>query len=158
MSGPYLLRDMRSDEVPELWRLFHDTIHSVNARDYDAEQRAAWSPAEPDMKSWQARMADVAPFVAVADGQIVGFSDLQADGLVDFMFVHHQWQGKGVAGFLMDEVDRRAAAMGLTRMYSHVSHTAKGFFERRGWRAVRENHFEMNGVAMSNWDMEKALT
>ncbi len=152
-----ILRPMQSGEEDALWRLFHATIDQVNARDYDQAQLAAWSPEGRDMEAWRQRMQAVAPFVVVVDEQIVGFSDLQEDGLVDFLFVHHAWQGKGVAGQLMDEVERRAAERQLDRLYAHVSLTAQPFFARRGFRLVERKQVQVNEVTLENALMERLL-
>ena len=151
------IRDMRAGEEEVLWHLFHNTIHRVNAADYDAAQRAAWSPADRDMDSWRARLQAVAPFVAVLDGQLVGFSDLQPDGLIDFMFVHVDYQRRGVASRLMAEVERRAQARGLERLYAHVSLTAQPLFSRHGFEVVARKTVEVSGTAMDNYLMERKL-
>ena len=138
-----VIRDMRAGEEHKLWQLFHDTIHRVNTSDYGPEQIEAWSPADRDPTQWAERMQKVAPFCAVMADEIVGFSDLQADGLVDFMFVHHAYQGQGVANALMAEIKRRAAKRGIAELYAHVSITAKPFFARHGFRVVAEQTVRM---------------
>lgn len=151
------IRDMRIGEEEVLWRLFHETIHRVNAADYTAAQRAAWSPADRDMDSWRARLQAVAPFVAVLDGQVVGFSDVQADGLIDFMFVHADYQRRGIAAELMAEIERRARERGLARLYAHVSLTAEPFFSRHGFQVLARKSVEVDGTAMDNFLMERKL-
>ena len=44
-------------------------------------------------------------WIAEVDGQAVGFTDLTADGLLDMMFVHPQFQGRGIASRLLQEVE-----------------------------------------------------
>ncbi|MFT7652650.1 MAG: putative acetyltransferase [Limisphaerales bacterium] len=158
MSEPSLrLRDMFTGEEAALWALFHATIHSVNAKHYSPQQLAAWSPKDRDMAQWAKRMQSVAPFVVVAADEIVGFSDLQADGLVDFMFVHTAWQGRGVATLLMSEIEKRAADLELSNLYAHVSVTARPFFESQGFEVEHEQSVRANGVSLSNFYMIRNL-
>ena len=46
-----------------------------------------------------------------------------------------------------------AALPGARR--THASITARPFFERRGWRVVKEQRVERRGVALTNFVMEK---
>ena len=149
------IRDMRDGEEPLLWQLFHTTIHTVNAADYSPAQIQAWSPADRDPIAWRARMQSVKPFVAVIDDEIVGFSDVQDDGLVDFMFVAHDRQGRGIAAALMQEVERRARLLGLESLYAHVSATAKPFFSRRGFAVENEQRVVINDVELTNYLMRR---
>ena len=42
------IRNYASEDCLILARLFYDTVHTVNARDYTPEQLEAWAPAPPD--------------------------------------------------------------------------------------------------------------
>ncbi len=86
---------------------------------------------------------------------MVGFADLQADGYIDHFFCHHAHQGQGVGRALMQQIAQAADAAGLARPYSHVSLTARPFFERYGFRIVTEQGVSIRGVTLSNFVMEK---
>ena len=160
-DNQYWIRDMRAGEEEQLWRLFHGTVRSVNLAHYTEQQVAAWSPDNRDMRQWRLRMAEIAPFVALprdrARDQIVGYSDLQSDGLIDHLFVHKDWQGRGVARALMDEVIRRAKILGLEQLHAFVSITARPLFERYGFVVERKNHVDMNGTVLTNLVMQRSL-
>lgn len=156
-SSDYVIRNMQPGEERQLWQLFHETIRSVNLGDYTQAQVEAWSPEDRDMQVWSQRMQEIRPFVATHEDEILGYSDVQEDGLIDHLFVHHAWQGRGVATALMDEVERRADLMGLKHLHAHVSITARPLFTKRGFDVVRENRVEANGVTMTNFLMQRSL-
>ena len=141
------LRPYRSADLPELLALFYDTVHTVCARDYTRSQLDAWAPAEPDAAAWDASLRAHRTLVAEENGSILGFADLAEDGYLDRLYVHRDWQGRGVAPALC------AALPGARR--THASITARPFFERRGWHVVREQRVERRGVALTNFVMEK---
>ena len=141
------LRPYRSADLPELLALFYDTVHTVCARDYTRSQLDAWAPAEPDAAAWDASLRAHRTLVAEEDGRILGFADLGSDGYLDRLYVHRDWQGRGVASALC------AALPGARR--THASITARPFFERRGWHVVKEQRVERRGVALTNFVMEK---
>ena len=78
---------------------------------------------------------------------IIGFADLAEDGYLDRLYVHRDWQGRGVATALCD-------ALPDARL-THASLTARPFFEKRGWHVVREQQVERRGVRLTNFVMER---
>ncbi|GAA4420052.1 GNAT family N-acetyltransferase [Bremerella cremea] len=151
------VRNALPEEYPQLWQLFYETIHTVNARDYSPQQLDAWAPAEIEMSRWEARMASIHPFVAIEGNEIAGFCDVQPDGLIDMFFVHHQWQRRGVGRMLFAEIERRAAAMKLKSLHSHVSLTARPFFEAHGFSVEEPQQVTINGQTLSNFLMRRSL-
>ena len=141
------LRAYQSGDLPAILNLFRDTVHTVCARDYTRPQLDAWAPAEPDAAAWDASLRAHRTLVAEENGSILGFADLAEDGYLDRLYVHRDWQGRGVASALC------AALPGARR--THASITARPFFERRGWRVVKEQRVERRGVALTNFVMEK---
>jgi putative acetyltransferase len=65
--------------------------------------------------------------------------------------------GRGVGGGLYGAVERVARADGIRRIFTEASITARPFFERQGFRVVREQTVVRRGVAMTNFAMEKTL-
>lgn len=138
------VRDLNDDEAPILWEIYRGAIHNVNSRDYSAQQLDARAPSGFNSELWRARILTLNPFVAEIEGQIVGYSDLQPQGLIDHFFVHHLWQGKGVGRILMQEIENRAFRGGLANLEAHVSITARPFFERSDFHVVSERDNEIS--------------
>ncbi|RCS50516.1 GNAT family N-acetyltransferase [Bremerella cremea] len=151
------IRKAQREEYSALWQLFHDTIHKVNCRDYSPDQLAVWAPDKIEMSRWIDRIEKVNPWVAVAGEQLVGFADLQADGLVDMFFVHHQWQTQGIGKRLFQTINQQAKRLGLFELYSHVSITARPFFEAQGFQVETPQDVTMSGVVLRNYVMRKTL-
>lgn len=151
------IRTYQKDDAPELWRLFYNTIHHVNCRDYSPELLDAWAPLEFDFAIWQRKMDTINPVIAEMDGKIVGYTDLQADGLIDHFFCHAQYQGQGVGRFLMEHVLRLGATRGITHFRSEVSITARPFYERFGFSVVTEQNLPIRGQILNNFIMEKIV-
>lgn len=47
------------------------------------------------------------------------------------MFVHKDFQGKGIATILLNDIERYAITAGITRVTLEVSLTARTFFEKK---------------------------
>ena len=146
------LRKYQPSDCAQLAELFYQTIHNVNARDYAQEQLDAWASGEVDLKAWDASFRAHKTIIAVKNGEIVGFGDMDETGYLDRLYVHKDYQGQGVASAICDELERFAAGKTIT---THASITAKPFFLHRGYRVVRKQEVIRRGVVLTNFVMEK---
>ncbi|WP_117236150.1 GNAT family N-acetyltransferase [Vibrio maerlii] len=151
------IRQFRESDAEALWHLFFNTIHQVNVRDYTQQQLDAWAPSTRDLDGWKLKMMQINPFVAEKDGNVLGYADLQPDGLIDHFFCHHEYQGKGVGRLLMEKIFQQAKHQGIGVLYSNVSITARPFFERFGFRVKAEQRVKRHGQILINYRMEKSL-
>ncbi len=152
------VRRFEDEDAEATARIYFDAVR-VGARDhYDEAQRRAWASAVPDTPPWRARLRSQASFVAERDGAIVGFMTLKPDGCIDLAFVAPQAMGTGVARQLYERLLAEAAAMGLRQLHTEASHLARPFFERQGWSVIKQQTVERDGVALTNFVMEKDLT
>jgi len=152
------IRDYEPSDAKALWDIYFHTIRTINSRDYAQEQVEAWAPESMEFELWENRMKIMTPFIAEVEGSIVGYADLQSNGLIDHFFCHHHFQRQGVGRALMEHILSTGKRAGLTRFYSEVSITAKPFYEHFGFNVVQEQLVEMRGQNIRNFVMEKQLT
>ena len=152
------LRTYRPDDAPALLTLFRDTIRRVNCRDYAPDQIRAWASDDIDPQVWAGRFAG--RFVAVADeaGRAVGFADLEASGHIDRVYVSADHQGRGVARLLLSAVVGEAQRLGVARLFTEASITARRFFESQGFVVLTQQVVTLRGVEFVNYRMERVLT
>ena len=152
------IRSYEAQDAPQIARLFYGTVHSVNRQDYSEEQVRAWAPGVPDPEEWHARMAGRRTLVAEEDGEVVGFAELEGDGHLDMLYLRGDAVGRGVGRRLYGEVEREARSLGLGRIFTEASITARPFFERQGFRVVCEQTVSRRGVGIARFAMEKPLS
>ncbi len=145
------VRAYRPSDCAGMAMLFHETVHIVNAADYTQEQLDAWSSGTVDLVRWNAEFMTHETVIAEVDGQLVGFGDMTADGYLDRLYVHKDFQRQGIATAICDRLE--SGVNGSFR--THASMTAKPFFLARGYRVVREQQVERHGVWLTNFVMEK---
>ena len=151
------IRYYEAGDALQVVQLFYETVRSVNRADYSEEQVQAWAPEVPDPEAWHARMADRRTLVAESGGEVVGFVELEEDGHLDMLYLRKDAVGRGVGSLLYRAVEREAREQGLGRIFTEASVTARPFFERRGFRVVREQTLARRGVELTNFAMEKSL-
>jgi putative acetyltransferase len=151
------IRPYRVEDCPRLVALFRQSVRQVGALHYSPEQVLAWAPDEIDIGHFGARRASRPTWVAEKAGQIVGFADLEADGQIDMLYVHPEYQRQGIAQTLLGAVEANAIERGMRRLYAQASLGARPFFERQEFLAVSEQTVRRNGQLFVNYRMEKAL-
>lgn len=142
----------------ELQSLYRNTVLTINRRDYSQEEVEDWASCGDDLSKIGEMIKTHYFIVAVNQlSQIVGFSSITPQGYLHSMFVHKDFQGKGVATILLEEIERYAASVGITRITSEVSLTARPFFEKRGYIVEVEQKRRANQLCLTNYWMAKEL-
>ena len=149
-----IIRKYRPEDLSEILKLFYDTVHSVCKADYTPAQIDAWAPAAPDTERWRASLEKHYALVALDEGAIAGFGDIDETGYLDRLYVHKDYIRRGVGGALLYELEN---AFPVTEITAHASITAKPFFEAKGYVAVLEQRVTRRGVTMTNFVMKKSL-
>ena len=145
------LRKYQQSDCKALTELFYNTVHTVNAKDYTEEQLNAWASGQVDFGKWNHSFQEHYSIVAVENGIIVGFGDIDKTGYLDRLFVHENHQGEGIATAICDKLEQ--VVMG--NITTHASITAKPLFEKRGYKVVKKQEVERQGILLTNFVMEK---
>lgn len=87
-------------------------------------------------------------FIAMS---LVGFGDIDKTGYLDRLFVHADYQRKGIATAICNQLEQ--AVQG--NITTDASITAKPFFEKRDYKIVKEQQVERQGIFLTNYVMIK---
>jgi putative acetyltransferase len=150
-------RPYRPNDGPALLALFRETIRRVNSRDYSPAQVAAWASDNIDTVHWFGRFAG--RFVPVAEeaGRPVGFAELEANGHIDRVYVSADHQRRGIGQQLLAALVAEARRIGLARLFTEASITARPFFAAQGFTVVAPQVVTCRGVEFVNYRMERLL-
>lgn len=135
-------------------RLFYETVHAINIKDYTEEQVNCWADGNIDYREWDASFRKHLTYVAFENETIVGFGDIDETGYLDRLYVHKDYQGCGVATAICNRLESETRS---ERVKVHSSITAKSFFEKRGYHLIREQGVNRQGVILLNYIMAKQL-
>src|SRR4030095_13228380 len=115
------IRRYKRGEEQAVWDVYFAATRESIARDYHAELIDRWAPRDPDMGQWSDRLAQKNPFVALVDQQIVGMAEIEADGFIDYFYVHPKWQGRGIGKALLATLEAEMAKLGVGLIFADVS-------------------------------------
>lgn len=149
------IRKYVEEDAQITWQLFFNTVRNINRQDYTVQQLQAWAPESMDLFIWNKRMRDIDPFIAELDGNIVGYADLQNNGLIDHFFCHQNYQRQGVGRALMIHIMHEGKKRHINHYFSQVSITAKPFFEHFGFKVVEQRSVEVKELTLLCFHMEK---
>ncbi|MEX1039643.1 MAG: GNAT family N-acetyltransferase [Pirellulaceae bacterium] len=150
------IRRYKPSDLSAVIDIYRRSVHEVACCDYSPEQLAAWAPAKMDMHAWSKRLAEGGVFVADQAGTLTGFIRVDAQGHIDLLFVHPDFQRQGIALRLFQAADGWACDAGVTQLTADVSLTARPFFERVGFQVVTPQVVERNGVELTNFQMVRS--
>ncbi len=192
------LRKYHPSDCAALAALFYETIHSVNARDYSQEQLDAWADGYVDLDAWNESFLAHNTYVAVqecdgaddidscasdsagtvpgktggnpANALIIGFGDMDDTGYLDRLYVHKDYQERGVATAICDRLEEdfclsRGRLLQNSAVQkrkndtftTHASITARPFFEKRGYTVVKAQQVVRKGISIRNYIMRKRI-
>lgn len=147
-----LIRDATADDAAAISALVQRTAQVSNRPDYTAEALAS-IVANFAADKVAGRMRERHTFVCQRDGRVVGTIALGGDRLRT-LFVEPALQGSGLGARLVAHLEAHARSVGVSELKLSSSLTARGFYERLGYRMIRlEEH---DGV--STYLMTKPLS
>ena len=149
-----IIREYEPADCEHLAKLFYGTVHTINAKDYSQEQLNVWATNKIDLEVWNKSLSEHYTVVAVESNIIVGFGDIDKLGYLDRLFVHRDYQRRGIATAICNKLEQAVKA---DKIITHASITAKPFFEQRSFKVVKEQQVKRNGIALTNYVMEKQV-
>lgn len=137
-----------------LWQLFYRAVHAIDCRDYNHDQRHAWAPDCFDQSLWQRWRTSTRPFIACNGNTIIGYADIQKQGLIDHFFVAPDWQNKGIGQQLMTKLLSQPLTVNC-HPHANVSLIAKPFFEKNKFEVICQQSIKINDQLLTNFKMQR---
>jgi GNAT superfamily N-acetyltransferase len=150
-----IIRSFKPSDLSLVIQLFKEAVPAINIRHYSSEQISTWIDIDPIR--WKEKLISNIAFVAEIDSIIVGFIDMTHEGYLDHLYIHKNYQARWISLKLLRAVEKIARQLGLARIFTNCSITAKLPAERVGFRVIREQVVEKNGVQFVVYHMEKNL-
>jgi putative acetyltransferase len=151
------IRKATEADLEEILMLFVNTIEQVNCKDYSSDQIDAWKSSSKNFERWKSKLANQVFVVAELNQMIVGFCSFEAPDYLDVLYVHAQYQQKGIAQLLYSHIEHVARTHGCLIFRSEVSITAKVFFEKQGFIEETKQVVSINNMALTNFRMSKKI-
>lgn len=132
----YRINQVSSKDLPLLQRLFYETVTIYGSQLFSKNEIRLFMKLALDKGFWKSRFAYNHIYVAKLHGEIIGSFSLSPVGTIDYIFVHKDYQDKGLATDLYKLIEELAQKNGITILSAFVSHATKDFFEKRNFKIL----------------------
>jgi GNAT superfamily N-acetyltransferase len=130
------IRKFQDKDARKLSYLIRRALNEVNIKDYPKSVVARLSKYNAPSKLIEgSRRRDI--YVIVDDDRIRGTASLENNNVFS-VFVDPTYHGKGMGQRLMKYVERAAKKRGIDRLRLNSSLTALGFYEKLGYKKIKE--------------------
>jgi putative acetyltransferase len=137
--------------------IFLRAVRETARAHYSPKQVEAWAATHGDLDSWAAARAAAHTQLAIIDGHVAGFTDLDDHGYIDMLFVDPDFGRHGVASALLASVVALARQRGLPALTTFASLTSRPVFERHGFVITGERSFGEGDRAAKTYAMRCVL-
>lgn len=145
------------DDLAELQQLFVETVTEVCKNDYTSEQIRVWTSGIENKQRWDRILTHQFVVVALDNEKIIGFCTLEGGSYIDLLFVHKDYQRRGIASTLYNEIEKEAKRQGQRELTADVSTTARYFFKQQGFTLIQQQLVNIKGIPLINYNMRKQL-
>lgn len=149
-----MIRVFQHGDHVSIAEIFTNAVHQIASEVYSREQCLAWSALEVNYEHWKKRCELKRPFVAVPEGEISGFLELDSDGHIDCAYVNPKFKRRGIMTCLVRHAVETCFAFKIRRVHLEASICARPLFEKLGFKVVHENMVTIKGVDLLNYKME----
>ena len=155
----YSIRPYQDSDAEALASVCRAAIKGIGPEAYSDEQVDVWLSRHPGAELYRERVSNGATIFVAADEDDapVAYALLEPDGHLDHLYNDPAHTRKGLALNLLATASLFAKHHGITRLYTEASDLARPSFEEAGYVATEKREFEIDGVPIHNWAMEKAI-
>jgi putative acetyltransferase len=153
-----ITRLYHKSDIPQISRLYFDTVHKINAKDYSPKQIHAWAPEVYPNNFWQTRFHKYLSVIVAESGHnITGFTELENNGHIDCFYVHAKYQSRGIGKALLHAIEKIAIENNIHCLYVEASITARPFFLSQGFHEREKAEKSYRGQLFTQYIMEKNI-
>ena len=137
------IRLFHEQDAEQIALLFHETVREINVFDYSLNQVKAWAPDNIHFRDWAKACFERFTYIADDEGMIAGFGELELSGHINCFYCHKNYQRRGVGRKIYLAIEAKADELGIERLYTEASITAKPFFWAWGSRSLGNNRWNV---------------
>jgi putative acetyltransferase len=150
------IRFAQDTDYAAIARLHRSTIRHVNSKDYPAEVISIWSKRTKASR-YRESAAKVKRWVAVEKGKIIGFCDHGFQCEIGGLYVHKDFQGKGVGRKLLKKMEVSMKQLGCNKIKIVSTISAKYFYKKHGYRVIKKKLHQIENKKVDVFLMNKNI-
>lgn len=153
------IRPFQASDAAALANIYVTALEQLARGFYSPDQLRVWRARAPSAEMIRKAYGDGRLALVALDehGNHAGFSDLERSGHIQYLYTSPHAARRGAARALLAKLEVQARALGLARIFAEASEAALPVFERAGFVRGQRREFEIDGVAICNYAVEKCV-
>jgi len=153
------IRRFHPDDAPQIVNLFQRSVLELAVLFYSEEQAKAWAARGPDLENILSRNQDgrITCVSVNESSEVMAYAELERDGHIDQVYAMPEAAGSDVVSELYDYLENIARELSIKTLYTEASEGARRFFLKKEFLDRGRRDFEIEGVTIHNYAMDKSL-
>lgn len=131
-------RAIQSD-IPLMQRLFYQTVTFFGPGVFSRSEIEIYSKLSTDKEYWVKKIQEDYVYHAKLNGEILGSFALDRNGNIEYIFVHLNFHGSGIASKLYKKLEEVAIEKGIKTLSIKLNHMTLPFFEKKGFEIISKS-------------------
>ena len=148
-------RKAKKEDAKEISNLIRNTLERVNFKDY-SKDIISYLKRKNSKKEVEKKIKEREGYVAIENERIIGIVFLE-DNRIGWVYVDSNFLGKGIGKKLMILIEEKAKKKGLKKVVLNPTKTALKFYEKLGYKKIKQEIWKTETFKTRVWTMEKKL-
>lgn len=157
----YIIRKTKIEEMVSVMDAHSRSIRQLCSKDYNQDQVSKWSSVNYTESIWHNTINNEFHICVEVNGRIEGLChakvDEDGDGHIVGLYFTDVIAGKGIGREVFEQAIAYIRKAGSTKVFITGTITAKGFYERMGFKAVEKKQVSTRGATLDCYKMEMDL-
>ncbi len=124
-------------DLPLMQRLFYQTVTSYGSAIFTKAEIKIYSRLATNKAYWQKKFEEDFIYNVKLNGEILGSFSMDKNGTIEYIFVHMNYHGKGIATALYETMEEVAGKANIKTLTTRVNLMTKDFFQRNGFDIIK---------------------
>ncbi len=133
----YQIAKATSSDLPLMQRLFYQTVTNYGSKIFTKDEIKIYSRLATNKIYWLNKFENAYIYNAKLNGEIIGSFSMSASGNIEYVFVHQNYQGQGIAKNLYRTIEEVARNSNITTLTTQINLLTRLFFENQGFDIVK---------------------
>ncbi len=145
-------------DIESICHVHHSAVKAIQRGLYEKKILDAWIAAvTPVLVKERMKLDNSKWFVAGVENKVTGFAAMESEEIKS-LYVHPDYQGKGIGSKLLKKLESEAALKNINRIFLNSSLNACKFYEAHGFSIIKKTVFRLNEtVGMNCIEMAKDI-
>ena len=120
-------------------RLFYQTVTSYGSLIFTKDEIKIYSRLATNKEYWHKKFREDFIYNAKLNGEIIGSFCMNKKGNIEYIFVHMNYHGQGIAKAMFRKIEEVARQENINTLTTQISILTKGFFQKHGFEMIKNS-------------------